>query len=972
VTSGARLRELFERVVDLPAIERGAVLDAAGATPSERERLAVLLAADSTSGGLLDTPAAEWARRLEAEDEDEVAAMVGRSIGPWRLLDLIGQGGSSVVFRATRDLDGAVQNVALKLLRTGLFSDEARRRFRRERAILVQLSHPNLVRLVDGGISEAGIPYIVMELVDGVPLTTHADQHGLDRDARLRLLAELGRAVDTAHRALIVHRDLKPSNILVDASGQLKVLDFGIARLIDEQDDPATATQHRALTPGYAAPEQYGDGPLTTAVDVYALGVLAGELLIGCRLGADAALPASAAAAVREAWRRLDPDLATILRAALAGDPERRYPSARHFAEDIERHLRHEPVSAHPPSPWYRARKFVARHRGGVAMSGLFVAAIVAALGVALWQTRVARIQAGVALAQTERAEAVRQFMTGVFEYASPDASRGEPISARDLLDIGERQVDVGLRDRPVLQADVLSLLGQLNIEIGDFKRADALLERALDASAAAGFPGDVRIRVLLGKAWIDAEVGRFDAAIEHAGQALALLDRPEYRNPNSIANAHQLTTYSLLNKGDTNGFEARLRNALEQDRAALGDNNEYVADQWIQLGRRLGDLGRYKESEAAFQTGIDGYRTVFGENSNRVAHGLNELANMLIDKGDLDGAENALGRALAIRTETVGADHHDTLTVRNNLLFVLETEGRYAEALPQRLELARIGEATGALHANDLVATWNAISRNYRELGRLVEAESAAHKALELAGQAHGPRSPTRIGPLGHLARAQALGGRLPEAESSFREALSILVESDPPNSPGVGLYRAELGNILRMEHRLAEARVELNAAAGMFTPVVSSTNPWRPTVLAALSEMQLDSGEAEKALASAQDALDYARKALPPGHSLIATALYARARAELALGDASAAERDLRESLDVRERLLPDSDPRLLEARVAMARALAAQGRTAEAESLRRDLVPLLDADRSSYAADLRARLDRRIVEPVTLPES
>jgi serine/threonine-protein kinase len=970
------LRDLFEQALEQRADARAAWLDAHCSDPAQRDAIERLLATDAAADAhLLDRSFDDLLGRIPETETEDAAPPSGTRIGPFTLHEKLGEGGSSIVYRAEREQAGVLQVVALKLLRRGLYVEHERRQFRDERRALAQLRHPGIAHLIEGGVTDAGIPYIALELIDGTPITEHVREHGLDLRQRLGLFVAACRAVEAAHRALIVHRDLKPSNVLVTRDGAVKLLDFGIAKLLDaEPGTDATHTAHRAMTPGYAAPEQFSGGQITTATDVYALGVLLGELMTGHRrthgdtrtpssqVSADTA-PGVLPAPAPKMRRQLRGDLDNIVLKATAEEPELRYASAAMLADDIERYLVDQPVVAHPPSAWYRTRKFVARHRGGVATTFAFLLAIIAALGLAVWQARVARTQTGVARAQAQRAEAVREFLIGVFEHASPDESGGKPISARELLEKGERQVDSGLREHPVLQADVLALLGQLYIEISDFKRANALLARALSASEQDGFPLDVRVRVLLGMASIEVETDAYDAALAHAREALAILTRPENANAEATANAHQLITQSLIGKGDNADVEPLVRASLQQDQAALGNNNEYVADQWLQLGVRLGELGRYDESDAAFRASIDSYRAVFGENSNRVAHALNEFSNMLDDKGDLAGSEAALRRALAIRTETVGPNHHDTLTVANNLLAVIEIEGRFAEALPQRIESLAKADRAGTLHGRDLVAIHNAIGRDYRELGRLAESDEALHKALSITAQTQGPRSPWRVATLGHLARNDASRGDYAEAEARFREALSIMAENEPPTSPSIALFRAELGTVLRLQHRVDEALVELQPAAAAFGAAISPSNKLRPSALAAYCEALVDHGDAAQAKTVGEEAVAAARRAYVPHHSQIGTALFALARANLALGHVAEAETLLREARDVRSPPLPADDLRVLEVDASLAVALRAQGRDEEAATLRARIEPQLAASHSPYARDVRARLDAAV---------
>jgi serine/threonine-protein kinase len=311
----------------------------------------------------------------------------GTEVGRYRIVRRVGRGGMATVYEAER-ADGAYeQQVALKVLRRGLDTEDLVRRFLTERQILSSLSHPNIARLLDGGSTAAGRPFLVMELVPGEPITSWADRHRLDVDARLRLFLSVAEAVHAAHRQLVVHRDIKPSNILVDADGRVKLLDFGIAKLLDTESEHTDAGATRPLTPDYASPEQLGGGRITTATDVYQLGLLLRELLTGVRPLATetqpgeppirpsraAALPAqsgrspSERAALREATparlaRRLRGDLDVIVGKALRPEPGERYASADVLGSDVRRHLEGRPISAYPESPLYRARKFITRH----------------------------------------------------------------------------------------------------------------------------------------------------------------------------------------------------------------------------------------------------------------------------------------------------------------------------------------------------------------------------------------------------------------------------------------------------------------------------------------------------------------------------------------------------------------------------------------------------------------------------------
>ncbi|MGA9335931.1 MAG: serine/threonine-protein kinase, partial [Rudaea sp.] len=511
------LRDLFDEASDLPADARESFLELHCHDRTLRARLERMLAADATPIGAL--PRAD-ATTIAIALEDtcvEQTLPPDAVIGPFKLIDVLGEGGSSTVFRAARSCDGVRQVVALKLLRRGVYTHDARQQFRRERQALSMLGHPGIARLIEGGVTEAGLAYIALELVDGAPITHYVREHRLNLHQRLRLFLDVCRAVDAAHHALIVHRDLKPSNVLVTAAGAVKLLDFGIAKLLDGDD--ATQTRLPAFTPAYASPEQRNGGLITTATDVYALGVLLGELLTGERLNdtstrtpsslvrTDAepgVLPAPAATTRRQ----LRGDADNIVLKAIDADASRRYASASALADDIERLLRGLPVHAHPTSAIYRARKFAMRHRAGVATTLLVVLALVAALGVVSWQARVARSQA-------RRATDIQNFLESLFQPFQDGTSPARAPSVNELLKRGMARVTRDFASDPRALADTTAMFARINDAVGEV-RGNLDLARAAWIADARAY-GDADMRTLQSRA-LYARVlrrnGNYDAAL--------------------------------------------------------------------------------------------------------------------------------------------------------------------------------------------------------------------------------------------------------------------------------------------------------------------------------------------------------------------------------------------------------------------------------------------------------------------------
>jgi serine/threonine-protein kinase len=445
-----RLLALFDELVELDEDARAARLGVLfGQEPALAQELSRMLAADDASG-VLDRGMQAMAPTVVGGLEPRPSAVedaTGRRVEPFVLERLLGRGGMGEVWLAAREQDGFRQQVAVKLLKRGLDGDDLVRRFTQERRILAALSHPGIARFIDGGVGEDGVPWYAMEYVEGESLAEHARARALGVRERVALVAEVAEAVAYAQNRLVVHRDLKPSNILVDAQGRVRLLDFGIAKLLDEAPDAtATATGLRAMSAAYAAPEQILDAPVSAATDVYALGVVLYELLTGvlpherasatletlaervrheeterpsARLRGDATSTTTLGADTAQRFaRQVAGELDTIVLAALRREPERRYPSAAALADDLRRWLDGRPVAAQPDTAGYRARKFVSRHRFAVGSASAVLLALVAGFGTALWQANLAREEATRAQAESTKATAIKDFLLASFNTA--------------------------------------------------------------------------------------------------------------------------------------------------------------------------------------------------------------------------------------------------------------------------------------------------------------------------------------------------------------------------------------------------------------------------------------------------------------------------------------------------------------------------------------------------------------------------
>ena len=736
------LRDLFEEALKLPPDARARLLSEVCADPAVRGDLERMLAADAADGEWLAAGDAASAAHVIGEAETIEPLPAGSRIGPFELLEVLGEGGSSTVFRAFRDVEGVRQFVAVKLLARGLYTAEARRRFHHEREALARLRHPGIARLIEGGVAGNGLAYIALELIDGVPITRYAQDRALSERQRLTLFLRVCRAVESAHRALIVHRDLKPSNVLVTAEGEMKLLDFGIAKLLDDTED-ATRTRHHALTPAYAAPEQFTPGAITTATDVYALGVLLREMLTGER-GAtgDTHTPRvvslEAARARSKHDRKLRGDLANIVAKATAPEPERRYGSGGALAEDIERYLDCLPVRAHPPSRWYRTGRFVARHRGGVAITAILLLAILASLSIALWQTHVARQQAA-------RANMVRDFIESLFAPIRYGVAASKQPSLDELLARGVAKLEHSPQLGPGERVDLLSMFSRLYENLGDIPQSRKLAEQAVALSNRALSPSDINaIRALTARGY--AAVRDEDYAAGGADLRLAH-QRMQAQGIHGEVLIDLLEPLAAVENIEGHG-EASLQlthEALKERIATWGPDDPRVGVGYNDVASELEGLERYKEAIAMWEKTYRFERAHFGPDSNETTLAMAGWASAEWRAGHWTEAHELFTQALAAYTRIGGKPQVTRVYAAQKACVLDGTRADGASAardctLAQKLSAEGFGADT-PLHGDSLeTAAFGEI-----EAGNLDRAKALLAQARKLYGD--DPANRMRVG---------------------------------------------------------------------------------------------------------------------------------------------------------------------------------------------------------------------------------
>ena len=800
------LSSLLDVALDIPVPEREAWLatlsgEAAASAPMLRDLLA--RAASKETAELLDD-GPSFAPPGEAGQAAIFGA--GDAVGPYRLLRPIGQGGMGEVWLAERSDGQLRRSVALKLPTLGVRRSVLVQRFARERDILGGLAHPHIARLYDAGLADDGQPYLALELVDGQPITTYCTAHGLDLRQRVQLLLQVMQAVQYAHANLVIHRDLKPSNVLVTVQGNAMLLDFGIAKLLQGDGTPAPETElthlgGRALTLDYAAPEQVSGTPISIATDVWALGVLLYELLAGKRPFKGHRRELEQAILSQEpTWPPgLPADLSTIVLKALKKLPVDRYATVNALAEDLGRWLRGEPVLAQPDRAWYRARKFVGRHRLQAALVTTAAVALLMGAGVAAWQARVAARERDQALKLLSRNEAVTEFLNLLITEV--DSAPG-PVTANDLVAVGEALATTAFRHAPVQQAMLLSMLGMHFGRTGDFTKAEALLNRALHAARDADDPSFLA-RLRCQHAGALHGLGQVEAA--RAGLT-AQAQRTDL-DPGTVAECLYHLAYADLAEGTQFHLQAvdHARQALDRLLASARVSPSLEANYRAMLALALRQSGNNAQARQAYAKSLDAY-VALGLGSSAEAAGVrHDAALAYAGAGDAKAGLALMDENLAMIAARGHGDPTAFLLVGR--ASVLRTLGRLEaadEAFGRALAAAERGASPGWQRTCLLAMSELALdSGNIEKAKALLERATALHAAAPTLGRVITTRE--------HLVRSGIAesNGQL----QSARESLTLAIaDRRPMASTVVALARrAEVG--LR-EDQLGSALGDANDA--------------------------------------------------------------------------------------------------------------------------------------------------------------
>ncbi len=849
-----RLNQLFDEAVALPETERAAFIERVteGEIPL-RSALEALLARDAVRETFLDMSLEALVVGLvDVEPELE-------RVGPYRLVEEVGQGGMGTVFLAEREDGQFEKRVAVKLVKRGMDSDEILRRFRAERQILAKLEHPNIGRLYDGGIADDGRPYLAMEYVEGKRITDFADARRLSLKERVELFDPVAAAVRFAHLNLVVHRDLKPSNVLVADDGTVKLLDFGIAKLLDDDERAPELTQagRRVLTPAYAAPEQTEGGPITMATDVFSLGVLLHELLTGRRpawLAEDPLLPSTTVsmkttpvqdratedgrdppdATQLSGLRGTTPDrlsgelrgdLDAILVKALERDPSRRYNSVDALIDDLARYRDGRPVLARRLTPAYRFTRLVRRHRLAVGVGATVVASLTVGLGIAIHQRNAA-------VEERRLAEATTTYLEGMFSSANPFGleAGADTLRVADLLARSTTAALSDLEEQPRVRGRLLRTLGRAHFSLGDSEQGRALWSAAGDAYVQAGLEPPLGLALDLGEAAMS--LGDWPRADSLLSAGLAAAKRAGATD--EVGRALNLQARAYLRRSRVDDAAAAVEEAVPL-LESLGESDA-LATAFLSRSDIAWQRQDLDGSVEWMRAAADLFRTLRGPQDPQVGITMMNLSMHQRALGDLDGAEASITEALRIFDARAPEGHPLRMNARMTYANLLSRRGQLDVA--DSLFAVTAEEASAANARQLLVTVLSNYAMNRRQAADTAGAVLLARQAVAMGREVYGDE-PRVMDPLVFLAMMQDFAGDSVGAERSYQDALAVAGTFVPEGNTGriIAARGAARGLSRRGQHAAAEAR--LLALLALTPPGGSATSLQFDTRQATLREV-------------------------------------------------------------------------------------------------------------------------------------
>ncbi|MDZ7657898.1 serine/threonine-protein kinase [Fodinibius sp.] len=841
-----KVNKIVDTALELDEQERATYIEESCKNDEKLKRhVTKLLAAikQSETEDFLATPDTYFeniAGEISPANAPDASSMVGQQVGNYSLHELIGHGGMGSVFKGKRADEAYEKEVAIKILRRGMDTPSNIARFKRERNILANLEHPNVARLLDGGLTKEGLPYLVMEYVDGTPLLEHCNQNNLTLKERLELFEQVCFAVQHAHKNAIIHRDLKPSNILVTKDGKVKVLDFGIAKLIKMDGSEGitfqTRTGSRMLTWGYAAPEQVTGETVTTATDSYVLGILLYELLTGVHpykiddksfielekqireqqsespstqfselsVSKKNTIAKERKTTTNKLSSALKGDLDAIIMKALRKESDKRYSSAEQLLEDLNRRKTNLPILAREDTFRYNASKFIKRHRTNLSAAAGFLLLLIGFTIFYTWQITQERNRAQL---EAQKAKEVSTFLTDMFRASNPNYNPQDTVTAATFLKRGQERIDQ-LEGQPEVQAQLLEVMGRAYTEIGQFDKANPLLQKSLQL-------------------------------------------RKTHQGTTSIAYSQSLDAFVVFQrlKGNFAEAESLTRESISIIRNNHPNNKKLLSNGLNELGLMLDQRGKYEKADSVYKTVLQIQQQLYESSHPKLAHTLNNRAGVLRKQGQYEKAENLYRRSLTIWKEKNGDIHPSTAMGYHDLALVLNQQGKLEEADslyhkglkidkqlydPPNRNIAQSYNNIGIFYGKQgqyqeakpyltkalamrrklfteshpkLAEILNNLGRLHIELGNYGKAHPYLQEALKIDRKNFGQKHPYVAGDLANLARIEKENGSLNMAEKHLQKSLSIFRATLPSDHRKIADILTELGDLLVFQNNPTEA---------------------------------------------------------------------------------------------------------------------------------------------------------------------
>jgi serine/threonine-protein kinase len=897
-----KIQSLFEKALEFNSAERKNFLKSECGDDKELfNEVVSLLVADEKEHSIFSGSATNF---VAVDDE----TIDGKTFGNYKAMNKIGSGGMGSVYLAER-IDGVFQQkVALKVVNPGMNSQEIITQFEEERQILARLQHPHIARLLDGGISELGLPYFTMEYVIGKPITEYCDEENLTIEERLELFKKVCEAVLYAHQNLVIHRDIKPSNILVQDDKTVKLLDFGIAKVFEENEQQKflTRTGMRVLTPQYASPEQVKGDPVTTATDIYSLGLILYQLLAGCppyEVKSTSALEmeriicltepqkpstmiskifSSASDSTQKASldlisrkrtttipklkKRISGDLDNICLMAIRKEPGRRYSSIAQFIADIDNHLTGLPIIARKSTAVYRTKKFIQRHKVGVVITSLAV--LIIAIVTIFYTIQLAEERDRAQL-EAEKAKKVSEFLASIFKVSDPELSRGETITARELLDNGVKRIQSELSDQPEVLANMLGVTGNVYKSLGLYKNALVLLQKAYSINdSVLGSSSPEVAKSMNDLANLNFAMGEYESAIEKFDKALQ--KRKIIYGEKSLEAAESMNDLAMVlrQEGDYKLSEKLLSASLSIRKKLLASETPEVAQSLNNLALLKQDMGQYNKSKILFEESLKINEKIYGKIHPSVTETIGNLAKLLQQMGEYEEASKLFNETLAVDKKLYGEVHPlistDLYNIASNTKLMGDlnsAEKLYSEVL--ELDKKLLGEAHPyiALDMNNLAIILSD-KNDYTKAERLYKESLALNKKI------YGNEHPEIATTLSNLGVMYYQWGKYSLAEPLLKSALDMGIKLLGENHPYVVRSLNNYAYVFFLQKRYNKAVKLYRKSLGLRIKMLGEDHPHTADSFLDLGEVLIETEEYQEAEENLTRGLEALKKKLPADH--------------------------------------------------------------------------------------------------------